>query len=398
MTFHDQYGLRPVINGAGPLTVLGGAPVSQEVISEVVRVLPEFVEIRDLQRRASQVIAEATGAEAGCVTACAAAGIAVAIAACMTGDDLAKIQKLPDTSGMPDQVIIQKGHVLKFEARVDQLIRMTGARVVEVGTVRDCASWEMEAAINDRTAAVLYVISHALHDLGGLMPLPAVVEVAHRHGIPVIVDAASEYQLKCFIADGADLVIYSAHKAFGGLTAGIIAGRKDLVRACYLQWKGFARTMKVGKEGIVGVMAALRRYQRLNREKIVEEEMGRLRLMAGALEDLEGLRPSIVPDPTGNPVYRLRVDVDPEKACLTAWELAGKLRKGFPPIRVRDWNAPAGYLVIDPTYLSRDDAALVAQRIRSSVIQAQREGRKPLPMSYSLSDGENEEDRSWPDV
>src|SRR5690606_15914844 len=116
-TRHDirpSLGLRPVINVSGTMTSLGASIAVSEVIEAMAQILPEFVEISDLQRKASAVIARATGAEAGCVTACAASGITLAVAAAMTGADLAKIRQLPDTTGMKDEVVMLAGHMVNF--------------------------------------------------------------------------------------------------------------------------------------------------------------------------------------------------------------------------------------------------------------------------------------------
>jgi D-glucosaminate-6-phosphate ammonia-lyase len=115
---------------------------------------------------------------------------------------------------------------------------------------------QLEGALSERTAAALYVVSH--HVVGyGQLPLETFAAIAHARGVPVVVDAASEYDLAGFLARGGDLAVYSAHKFLGGLTAGIVAGRLDLVRAAYLQNGGIGRGMKVGKEGIVGAMVAV---------------------------------------------------------------------------------------------------------------------------------------------
>ena len=128
-----RLGLRPIINVSGTMTALGASIVVPEAICAVAEILPEFVEITDVQRKVSAAIAQATGAEAGCVTASASAGISLAVAGCMTGADLGKIEQLPDPTGMKDEVVVQLGHMVGYGAPLEQAIRLTGGRVVPVG-------------------------------------------------------------------------------------------------------------------------------------------------------------------------------------------------------------------------------------------------------------------------
>ena len=126
-----------------------------------------------------------------------------------------------------------------------------GAQVVPVGQATDARPYQLAGGLTERSVAAVYVVSHHCVDYGQIA-LPAFVEICHERGVPVIVDAASEYDLRGFLAAGADLVVYSAHKFLGGPTAGLVAGRKELVRAAYLQNHGIGRGMKVGKEEIIG--------------------------------------------------------------------------------------------------------------------------------------------------
>ena len=181
--------------------------------------------------------------------------------------------------------------------------------------------------------------------------------------MPVIVDAASEYDLRGFLAAGADLVAYSAHKFLGGPTAGIVAGRKDLVRAAYLQNHGIGRGMKVGKESIAGAMAALEAWAHRDHAAVREQERSYLELWRERLGELPGLAATIVPDPTDNPLDRLEVRVDPREAGTTAWALASALAAGDPPVIVRDHEVEHGRFYLDPCNLHPGEAEIVADAI-----------------------------------
>ena len=288
MGVYDELGLRTVINASGTLTRLGGSRMAPEVLAAMADAAASFVPIDALQARAGEVIADITGAEAGYVVSGAAAGLSLGVAACVAGMDVAAMDRLPDTSGLKDEVVVQRGHRNAY----DHAIRAVGVRMVEVGYLGypgagGTSPWQIAAAITERTAAVACPIL----DTPGTVPLPEVCQIAHERGVPVVVDAAAELppraNLRRFIAEGADLVVFSGGKAIGGPQAsGILAGRADLIASVALQhqdmdvrpetwsWRplldsgrlagvphqGFGRSMKVGREEIVGLITALRRF------------------------------------------------------------------------------------------------------------------------------------------
>ncbi|MBY5324134.1 aminotransferase class V-fold PLP-dependent enzyme [Rhizobium johnstonii] len=362
-------GLRPVINVSGTMTSLGASIVVPEAISAMASILPHFVEINDLQRKASAVIARLTDGEAGFVTASCSAGISLAVAGAITGNNLLAIEKLPDVVPEKNEVLVQMGHVVSYGAPVDQAIRLAGGKAVLVGQATSTHRFHMENAITDKTAAAVYVVSHHVVDYG-LLNLKEFVEIAHAKGVPVIVDAASEYDLKIFLEQGADIALYSGHKFLGGPTSGIVAGRKELVRHAFLQNMGIGRGMKVGKESIFGVMAALEAWENRDHAGIRERETGYLNLWKRTLDGRPGLTALIEPDPTNNPLDRLRLIVDPEQAHITAWDLADALAKGSPPIIVRDHEVEHRYFYLDPCNLHPGEETIVAERLAQELDKA----------------------------
>jgi L-seryl-tRNA(Ser) seleniumtransferase len=356
------------------MTVFGASAAVPEAVRAASEILPFFVEIDDLQRHASQAIAAATGAEAGYVTASSSAAITLAIAATMTGSDLDRIARLPDAAGMRNGVAIQRGHLIDYGAPIEQAIRLAGARVVPVGETKRAEPRQLESALDDSIAAALYVVSHHTEQRGQI-PLSDFVRVCARRNVPVIVDAASEYELRGFIAAGADIAIYSAHKFLSGLTAGIVAGRKDVVRAAYLQNGGIGRGMKVGKEGIVSAIAALEAWAKRDHAAHRRAEEARVALWMRELGDVTGVRLELSPDPTKNPITRLRVHVDPTTAAITAWDLADALAEGGRPIMVRDDEIAHGYFELDPCNLSDSEAEEVAAGIIRELRRARTEPR-----------------------
>ena len=197
-----------------------------------------------------------------------------------------------------------------------------------------------------------------------MLGLEEVCRICHAKGIAVVVDAASEYDLRGFLARGADLVVYSGHKFLGGPTSGIVAGRSDLVRATALQNRGIGRGMKVGKESIAGVMAALRAWGKRDHAAIRAREDAALGLWRQALAPFTEVSSFLVPDPTGNPLQRLRVK--PEAASgWTARRLADALADGDPPVMVRDYQIDLGYFDLDACNLHPGEAQIVARQLRA---------------------------------
>jgi L-seryl-tRNA(Ser) seleniumtransferase len=351
----ERYGLRRLINVSGTETPYGGAPVCDEVIDAVRALVPHSVYMSELQGVASRVIAESTGAEAGCVTGCTAASIAISVAATMTGADLGRVEQLPDTSGMKNEVILQRGHEVTYGQNVSQNIRLTGARVVEIGAATQCAAYQLRHALTDRTTAALYVVSF-LTVQHKLIDLPTFCAICHERGVPVIVDAASQSDARPYLRAGADLVLVSAHKQFASLTGGIVAGRADLVKACLYQEQGIGRPMKVGKEGVIGAIVALERWKAAGNDL---EGLQAERRMERAMARLQGLRGVGV----SREKKQVRLQIDGNAAGITAHGLAEGLRSGTPSIVAWHHLADAGLLFFNFTKVSDATADLVCDRI-----------------------------------
>ena len=353
--------LRHVINVSGTMTGLGASIVVAEAIQAMTSILPKFVEIDELQKRASRVIGRLCNAEAGFLTASCSAAITVTVAGAMTGSDLFAVEQLPDTTGLRNEVVIMTGHMVSYGAPVEQSIRLAGAKVVAVGQSTRALGYQLAGAITDRTAAAVYVVSHHTVQYG-LLTLNEFAAICHSRGVPVIVDAASEYDLTGFLKNGGDLVLYSSHKFLGGPTGGIVAGRKDLVRAAYMQNNGVGRGMKVGKESIVGAIAALQTWEKRDHPGIREREQRALNLWQDTLSQRPGVRTEIVADTTGNPLDRLKVSINPEITNITAWDLADALARGVTPVIVRDHEVEHGFFYLDPCNLHPGQEEIVLKR------------------------------------
>jgi L-seryl-tRNA(Ser) seleniumtransferase len=231
----------------------------------------------------------------------------------------------------------------------------------------------------------------------GMVELATFAEIAHAKGVPVIVDAASEYDLKGFLALGADVVIYSAHKFLGGPTGGLVAGSKDLVRATYLQNRGIGRGMKVGKETILGAVAALEAWEKRDHAAVRRREQAALDHWMAAFADRPGIRAVIEPDPTRNPLDRLKLHVDPAEARLAAWDLADALAAGDPPVIVRDHEVEHGFFYLDPCNLHPGQEFIVSERILA-ILAAALTRNEPLATDIASRHKRQEASiANWPD-
>jgi uncharacterized pyridoxal phosphate-dependent enzyme len=372
-----RYGLARLINASGTETVFGASPVGPEVISAIGAILAHSVDMAELQAAASHIIARVTGAEAGFVTGCTSASIVIAAAACMTGLDLGRIERLPDSTGLRNEVVIQKGHVVNYGSSISGDLRLSGARVIEFGAAAETGAYQLKAAISANTAAAVFVISH--HCVAtGMIRLAEFAIACHEVGVPVIVDAAAEYDWSGILSAGADLLLFSAQKALGGPTAGIVAGRRDLVRACYAQQRGVGRPMKAGKEAVMGVISALERWESLDHARIEAFVEEKARIAKSRLADLPGLDVRVMRDETGNPFSRVVLAVDPDRAGISAYALSAALAVGTPRIVLRNLYADQGILQMDVRRLDEPTLELVCDRIMAT-LKERRGGSDSMP-------------------
>lgn len=382
--WHQSKGFSQFINVSGTMTGLGGSIVRPLVREATLDAMGRFVKIHELQRHASDTISRLTGSEAGCITASASAGISMAIAGCMTGVNAARTEGLPLDTGPRFEVAVQIGHLCDYGAPVSTAIELTGADVHPVGQSTQVTDYQLEAALTENTAAALYVVSHHVVHYGQI-PFERFAEIAHAKGVPVIVDAASEYDLRRFIASGADIAIYSGHKFLGGPTSGILAGRRDLVRAAYIQNMGIGRGMKVGKESIAGVIAAMEEWMKRDHAAILEQESAALDLWLDAVSGMPGINAFRIDDPTKNPLQRLQINVDACKAGANAAGFARALDECEPSIIVRNHEVELGYFQLDPCNLAPGQSEIVATTLAKVLSQ----GSEITPRDDDFSSARN---------
>ena len=375
MDIYTELGVEPIINAAGTHTRLGGSVMHPEVTDAMAEASRVFVDIEELHLAAGKRISELIGVEAAHVCGCCAAAIALMAAACMAGSDPAKILQLPDTTGMKNKFVVQRGHRNRF----DQALRLAGGRFVEIGPTVS----ELESALNEDVAAVSYSFSWFLPDDG--IPLAEAARTAHEAGVPVIVDAAAQIppldSLTRFLCEGADLVAFSGGKALRGpQSSGLVLGRRDLVEACRLNDcpnHGVGRPMKTGKEDIVGLVKAVELY--VNRDHAVEMALweGRVAHVIDTLSELPHVTAErIMPKGVGMQIPHVAIAWDEASLGLTYGDVVRELRGGRPRIDVtfvtpeRYPALPGAELRVGPHMLREGEAVVVDARLRELLARA----------------------------
>jgi L-seryl-tRNA(Ser) seleniumtransferase len=386
MTIYSRFGVRIVVNARGNATLAGGTLMAPEVVDAMSEAAGSFALIADLQDAASEVIAEVTGAEAGYVTTGAAAALTLGAAAILARLDPDRMESLPDTGDGPSQFVVQRSHRNAY----DHLVRASGARLVEFGDATGGTADEMEACIGAETAGAFYEGQLEAHGL----PIVDFVRTAHAHDLPVLVDASMNLpprtDLRRFIDAGVDLVAFSGGKTIGGPQAsGFLAGRADLLASVGLQqqdmdvmpatWtrrslletgvlarppqNGIGRSMKTGKEEIVGLLVALRRYADHDEAAQWRRWTGLTERLATELGRIPGLTARSEPAQTdGRPVPMTIVCVDEGVFGRSAVEVVRAFAAADPIVVVGDHEAEAGILRLDPENLDEQavDAVVAA--------------------------------------
>jgi D-glucosaminate-6-phosphate ammonia-lyase len=369
-SIYSRLGVRPVINAYGTLTTLSGTLLHPEVKRAMDEASQDFVPIHDLQKKVGERLVELTGAEAGFVTAGASAALCLATCAVTAGSDTAKIDRLPDLTGMKSEIVIQKVHRSSY----DHAFRMVGVKLVEAETAD-----EVRKAIGPRTAAVAMVLSH--NSTGHKVELAEMIAIAHAAGVPLILDAAAEIppaeNLRKFVKMGADLVAFSGGKELRGpQCSGLLLGRKALVDAAYVNSSPnnrFARIAKVGKEEVVGLLTAVEVALKKDEAAELRQREATLRRFADKVAGIPSVRTEFITnlDPSHSP--RLSVQWDETKLGLSPGDVVARLREGEPSIVAADmtrfrpsWKG----LGIFANQLRPGEELIVARRVREILTKA----------------------------
>ena len=367
---YRSIGVKPAIAASGWVTAHSGSKLRPEAMAAMNKAATVMVNMDELNAAAGKVIAEATGAEAGFVASGAAGGLVLQAAACIAGNDPSKMARLPDSTGMKNEIIIQTSHRFAY----DGCYRAAGATLISIGDSRRCEPWQLEAAFTERTAAVAYLFSTFLSRRA--LPFQQVCEIAHARGVPVIVDAASllppRANLRRFIAEGADMVIYSGGKGVRGPQGtGILCGRADLIEAAAANTspnRFIGRGMKVAKEEIIGLLTSLEVF--VNGDE--EAENARYRQMGQAVVDalveIPGLSLTVEQDAYNRLIPSTVITFTDEWMGPDKDQIVSAMGRGDPPIQMSELGNP-DELTVDPANLDDQELEVVIRRLREELLK-----------------------------
>jgi L-seryl-tRNA(Ser) seleniumtransferase len=370
-TIYDRLGARPVVNCRGVYSELGGAIIGPSVWEAMTEANGTAASMSELLETTGRRLAALLGAEAGRVTPGAAAAIALGTAACLTRGDGAAAERLPDTSGLPDEIVLQRVQLPDYKyARV---IRIPGARLRLVDSQE-----ELEQALVPERVAAVFVPAH-LDEQPGALPLSEVAPIARERGIPTLVDAAFlNYPLESmrrFTEEGADLVCFSAKYFYGPNTGGFVVGRAELVDAVTAvdftnfetgRWAKFGRPFKLDLHTVVGTTLAVDEW-------FEQDHQARWRSYAELVDRLEA---AVVDDPgvrTERRFFTMVETLEDEPVnCLVlhterAAEVERALYEGNPRIAVHRWDDT---LIIAVDTLLPAQCEYVCERLQAALTAA----------------------------
>ncbi|HLZ32089.1 MAG TPA: aminotransferase class V-fold PLP-dependent enzyme [Chloroflexota bacterium] len=368
---YKRLGVRPIINARGTHTRLGGTLIRPAVLDAMREAANAYVVLDELQDRASEAIARATGAEAGIVVGGAEAGLLIGTAAILAGTDPAKIAQLPVTDGMPNEAIMHRAHRNGY----DHGVRAAGATIVDIGYGGSTLPYQLKAAINVHTALVVYLMSPWANQ--GALSLVQTCAIAHEANIPVLVDAAAMLppanSLQRFIAEGADLVTFSGGKGLmGPQSSGILAGRADLIRAARMNGNpnhSIGRAAKAAKEDIVGLIVALEDYMQRDHNADTALWRAQAEWMLQRLNDFPHVVAAYLHDGREHPVPRVELVFAPESG-INAHELVVALEEHDPRVFLFEPTGPSAKpnsIAINTQTMQPGEERIVVEALREAI-------------------------------
>jgi L-seryl-tRNA(Ser) seleniumtransferase len=365
---YENLGVRPVINATGTVTVLGGSLMPPEVVAAWADAARHFVNLLELQDRVGERIAKLIGVEAALVTTGAAGALLLATAAAVTRGDRNHIKRLPDTTDLRNEVILQKAH----HSCYDNQLTDVGVKLIDVQTPDD-----VRRAITERTALMFFM---NVAEAEGRINRAEWVQLARRHKVPTLLDAAADVppveNLAGFNRQGFDLVALSGGKALcGPNNTGILLGRKDLIAAAKLNANPhcgtIGRMMKVSKEDMVALLAAVERFVHLDHQAEWRKWESRLAVIEKALEGIPTLRLERIVPPIANRVPHLLLTWDEKRFKLTPAQLARKLAAGDPPVQLGRVSGTGDKGTLVSVFMLQDgEERIVAERLRDVLTEA----------------------------
>jgi L-seryl-tRNA(Ser) seleniumtransferase len=372
---YEAIGVRPIINCRGTFTIITGSQSLPEVKRAMDEASRHYVQMDELMDAVGKRLAELTQAEWGMVTNGCAAALAHATSACIAGGDPEKMQRMPVLTGLKNEVIVPRHSRNDY----DHAVRMTGVTMITVDTAE-----QFEAAFNPRTAMVMVLSSPRAEN--GPLSIKACAAMAKKHNVPVLVDAAAE-ELKIpniHLAAGATMVAYSGGKCMRGpQTAGLLLGPKNLIQAAWINsapHHAFGRSMKVGKEEIMGMLAAVEMWTKRDHEAEWKQWEAWNASIAARVTKIPGVTTEIQqPEDLSNHAPVLRIKWDPEKLGITGPAVAAILLDGKPRITVV--SGPENSVGIMPYMMMPGDNVIAADALYAVLSRPPKQPAKPAPQT-----------------
>jgi L-seryl-tRNA(Ser) seleniumtransferase len=370
---YETLGIKPVINATGTVTVLGGSLMPPEVIAAWQEAARHFVNLVDLQAKVGERIAKLVGVEAALVTTGAAGALLLGTAAAVTRGDARLVKRLPDTAGVKNEVLLQKAH----HSCYDNQLTNVGIKLIDVETADD-----VKRLAGERTALMFFM---NVAEAEGRIKRAEWIELARQHKVPTLLDAAADVppveQLSGYNKMGFDLVAFSGGKALRGPNnTGLLLGRKDLIEAAKRNANPhcgtIGRMMKVGKEDMVALLAAVERYLRLDHKAELREWERRITVIEHALKDIPTLECERIVPPIANHVPHLILSWDEKRVKMARERLTRELAEGDPPILIGRVSGTGDKgILISVFVLQEGEERVVADRLRTLLEKAAGTGR-----------------------
>lgn len=371
---YKELGATPVINAMGSVTLLGGSTPVPEVKAAMERADGAYIPLIELEEKAGDAVARMVDVPAAYITAGAGSALTLATAAFMAGDDADKIQQLPDTTGMKNEILIQ----VRQRYWYDRCLELAGARLVEFGSPQSTTGEDLEQAINPNTAAVHYYAVEQSPDPHALS-LEQIIETAHAHDVPVMVDAAGQiYPLENFgkyVRMGADFQCIAAKYLGAPQSTGLALGTREVIRRLSMQSfvgyesrriRGIGRPQKIDRQEMVGVVAAVRRWMTMNHEERLADAEQKSQNIIAPLRGIPGVKAELITNVIGHMPYGVNLELDQDVTGMTVHDLVARLKSGDPPIwtRVRDGE---DWIDIHVFGLNEGEDVIVRERIASAL-------------------------------
>jgi uncharacterized pyridoxal phosphate-dependent enzyme len=366
-SIYEELGVRPFINAAGAYSIFGGALMREEVLEGMQEVSRRSVSIVELQDAVGRKIAGLLGCEAALVTAGCASSLLLATAACLAGKDPEKVRRLPEITGVKNEVIMQWAHRFEY----DHAIRNAGAKIVEIESAQ-----ELNAAVSERTAMLFFLTSA---DSKGKIHREEFARLANGLKIPVLIDAAADLppveNLHVLTRMGYDLVGFSGGKSLRGpQCSGLLLGRKDLIEAAFAndspKSDSVGRVSKVGKEEIIGFYRALQLFLAADHDAEWKEWERRVAVIAGELTAIPGVRASMVVPEVPHNRPQVRIEWERGKISAGPKDIVAALRAGEPRVELPygSEESTAG-LDVAVWMLRANEDAIVGRRLAEAFTQ-----------------------------